>query len=446
MIMHKERLAPVKLVLKGNPALLNLKTKCFYTILAVLIVQALGCIPSPFIDPVYAKMVLGVDPALGFFNAMTGQGFSRLSMMTLSITPYITASIVLQLLAIVIKPLSDLLTDTSDSAKKKKWAVNIALSAFLAFTQGIAMAIGYGRQGIITTYTWYSILIITAFWTLGTAAAAGMGWFISTRLIGRGTLNGVSIILLANILSSYAADAAQVYEAASFGRTAVSMAVRLAVVIVLVVAMFLLVTIGQLSEKRLRVQQSKRASDTFNFAGTDFRIKLWPGSVVPVIFASQIYAIPAIIRSVTGAAWTWPNYFNSGAWFNPQTPIYTLGAIPYIALIILFSYYYSEMSVNVKEVAENFKRHGYTLPGIRPGKPTEDFINKQMKYVIFIGGAALSVIAIVPCIVSGTMGISGLAFLGTSLLITVGVILEIRDYIASQTRFSTRKLGGFLRA
>ena len=434
--------------IKKGPSRTSFREKAVATIILLVLLQVLSCLPTPFTDPVYIKLLLGSNESLGIFNAFTGQGFSNLTFMTLSITPYITASIVLELLSVAIRPVSEIMHDKGYASKKKKLILQTGTSALLALMQGIPMAAGYARQGIFTPGIWPVIILAACYWTVGTAVCVLTGWIITEKIIGKGALNGISLILLCNILSSYLRDAQSVYASIMLREQTSGMRAALAVIVVLAVfCLFCFVTACQLCEKKLTLVQSKVIRGGYRAPDTPFSIKLWPGSVVPVIFAAQFYSLPSIIRTVTGAHWKWPNYFSTAAWFDPASMQYTWGALGYVVLIIGFSYYYSGITVNLREVADNFKKSGHTIPGIRPGRQTEEYMWNQMKYVIFIGGLALSAIALVPCMASGLLHVQGIAFLGTSLLITVGVILDTRDYVLSQTKYNAVKAykkGGFL--
>ena len=431
----------------------TIKEKCIYCVLIVLLLQALGCLPAPFLNAGYAKIMIGGGmggAAFGIWDAMTGHGLSKMSLMALSITPYITASIVLQLLTVSSERISSIMQDKTSEGTKTRWKLNAALSAVLALTEGLAAAYGYGRQGVFANTRWYAILIIALYWAMGTALSVFAGWIMTTKVIGEGaTLNGISLILLANILSSYGSDTADICAAITLTSPAVWMvAVKAAVIIIAFIGIFVFVTAGQICEKRLPVVSSAKAID--NKIATAYKsgypIKLWAGSVVPVIFASQIFSLPGIIKSFSGstskAMTVIANVFDTSAWFSAAHPAYTVGALLYVLAIVGFSYYYADISTNPREVADSMQKKAQTISGYRPGRQTADYIKQQTHYVTMLGGFALAAIALVPCILGGMMGINRVSYLGTSVLITVGVIIDIGRYIKSFTRY--KKERGFL--
>ena len=449
-----------------NPANFSIEEKIIYCVLIVLALQALGCIPSPFVNHDYAKYMigygdagslpaalaeyLGAGSAFGIWDAMTGHGLSKVSLMALSITPYITASIVMQLLSVSSQRVSDIMQDKTAEGAKTRWKVNAVLSAILALAEGAAIAYGYSRQGIFTGTQWYVVPVVAVYWAIGTALSVFAGWIMTTKVIGEGsTLNGISLILLSNILSSYASDTVDIYRSISVTSSATwQMAVKAVVVVIAFIFIFTLVTAGQMCEKRLTVTSpnNMKNSKIPSAYTSGYPIKLWSGSVVPVIFASQIFSIPGIIRSVSGNGSkvmnVIANIFDTTSWFSTTHPFYTAGAVLYALAIIGFSFYYANISANPVEVAKSMRDHSQTIPGIRPGKPTADYIKRQTYYVTLIGGIALSLIALIPCVLGGLMGISRVGYLGTSVLITVGVIIDIRDYIRSYVMY--KKERGFL--
>lgn len=412
-----------------------LRTKVLAAAGLLVFIRILSGIPTPFTDPDYIMGVMKDNQALGFFNLLTGGGFSTMSLMALSISPYITASIIIQLLSVVFPRLEEMQRGDESERKKLEW-LTIGLGIALAFLQALGMAVGYGRSGLIKPYTWYSVLTVSLIWMLGAAICIGTGKLITDRYVG----NGVSLILAVNIISSFPADA---YEVVSMIRTGVSIK-ALAVILVLVAAaliylVFCYVVFINGCEKRIPVQYASGASVRGGSIIHDIPIKICQGSVVPVIFASTLMAFPGMVASFFGQTPEWTRYLSQAYWFNPARMRYSIGCILFIVLIFGFSYFYADIEMNPRILAEEIKKGGGITPGFRPGKPTADYIARQMRWTILFGAIALSLVAILPIIVSGIFNLSRLSFLGTSAIIVCGVVLETKKALQTQMGEKKRK-------
>jgi preprotein translocase subunit SecY len=408
---------------------LALYQKCMFAFLLVVFCRILAGIPTPFVNRDYFNSMTELSNALGFMNLLSGNGLSSLSLMALGITPYITASIVLQLMGVVIPRIEELRKGMSEDREKLE-RITVILGCVLSFMQGIGMSIGFGKNGMLLSAKWYVIILVSCIWMLGTLTESLIGKFITDKLIG----NGISMILLANILSAYPSDAYSLYSRITVGRTAAVAAAVIAAVLVGIFLMFMFVVFVEGCEKRIPITYTQKVSNFQNSKiVSNIPIKLCPGSVVPVIFASSIFALPGMIAAITGKTAGWLNLFNTTSWFNTSYEWYwSIGALIYVAMIFGFSYYYVSLEINPIQVASDIKNGGGIIPGIRPGRPTSDYIRRQMKYTIFIGAAALSVIAMVPIILGGLFSIPRVSFLGTSIIIVCGVILELRKAITSE--------------
>ena len=410
------------------------------TIVILVLCAIISGIPTPGTNTAYFKTMLEASASLHFVNALTGGGLSRLSLTLLGITPYITASIIMQLLAVIWPKIKDMQKEKTGKTKIDR--LTFLLGVVLALIQAVTMSISYGRQGLLINYTWYWVLLVAMIWTAGATLLAFAGKLIEKRYFG----NGISLILLLGILSSYPSDMMTLYQVFLSGRK-LAVAITATVIIALIIfAVFAFTTLIQLCEKRIHVNYAGKL-----IPGTKqlniIPIKLCPGGVVPIIFASSLLSFPFML----GQAFTdsfdgiW-GFLNSGQWFNPAKPYYTAGALLYVIMIFGFSYFYADITFSPYEIADNLRKNGGMIDGIRPGQPTGLYLQKQLKYMIAIGAAALTVIAFIPLILSNTAGISRLAFLGTSIIITVGVILDTKKkYIAdsSATKYIAKiKKGG----
>ena len=424
----------------------ELRKKIIYTFMMLVVIR-FGCqLPIPGIQTTFfadwfAKQTTDV---FGFFNAMTGGSFSSMSIFALSITPYITSSIIIQLLTIAIPKLEELQKDGEDGRKKIQEYTRYTTVA-LALIESSAMAIGFGRQGLLIDYNAWNIIIAIVTMTTGSALLMWIGEQITEKGVG----NGISIVLLFNILSSVPDDMKTLYYRFIFGQTVTKMIFSVVVIALIILAMVVFVIVLNDAERRIPVQYSKKMVGRKMVGGqaSNIPLKINTAGVMPVIFASSIMSFPVVISQFFTID---PNsigskilmVLNSGSWCRPEYPIYSIGLVIYIALLIMFAYFYTSITFNPLEVANNMKKQGGFIPGIRPGKPTSDYLNKILNYIVFIGACGLIVIAIVPILASGLLNVSRISFSGTSLIIIVGVVLETIKAVESQ--MLVRYYKGFL--
>ena len=424
----------------------ELRAKILYTFMMLVVIR-FGCqLPIPGIQTTFfadwfAKQTTDV---FGFFNAMTGGSFSSMSIFALSITPYITSSIIIQLLTIAIPKLEELQKDGEDGRKKIQEYTRYT-TVGLALIESSAMAIGFGRQGLLIDYNAWNIIIAIVTMTTGSALLMWIGEQITEKGVG----NGISIVLLFNILSSVPDDMKTLYYRFIFGQTVTKMIFSVVVIALIILAMVVFVIVLNDAERRIPVQYSKKMVGRKMVGGqtSNIPLKINTAGVMPVIFASSIMSFPVVISQFFTID---PNsigskilmVLNSGSWCRPEYPIYSIGLVIYIALLIMFAYFYTSITFNPLEVANNMKKQGGFIPGIRPGKPTSDYLNKILNYIVFIGACGLIVIAIVPIFASGLLNVSRISFSGTSLIIIVGVVLETIKAVESQ--MLVRYYKGFL--
>ena len=424
----------------------ELRAKILYTFMMLVVIR-FGCqLPIPGIQTTFfadwfAKQTTDV---FGFFNAMTGGSFSSMSIFALSITPYITSSIIIQLLTIAIPKLEELQKDGEDGRKKIQEYTRYT-TVGLALIESSAMAIGFGRQGLLIDYNAWNIIIAIVTMTTGSALLMWIGEQITEKGVG----NGISIVLLFNILSSVPDDMKTLYYRFIFGQTVTKMIFSVVVIALVILAMVVFVIVLNDAERRIPVQYSKKMVGRKMVGGqaSNIPLKINTAGVMPVIFASSIMSFPVVISQFFTID---PNsigskilmVLNSGSWCRPEYPIYSIGLVIYIALLIMFAYFYTSITFNPLEVANNMKKQGGFIPGIRPGKPTSDYLNKILNYIVFIGACGLIVIAIVPILASGLLNVSRISFSGTSLIIIVGVVLETIKAVESQ--MLVRYYKGFL--
>ena len=424
----------------------ELRTKILYTFMMLVVIRFGSQLPIPGIETSFfanwfAKQTTDV---FGFFNAMTGGSFSSMSIFALSITPYITSSIIIQLLTIAIPKLEELQKDGEDGRKKIQEYTRYT-TVGLALIESSAMAIGFGRQGLLIDYNAWNIIIAIVTMTTGSALLMWIGEQITEKGVG----NGISIVLLFNILSSVPDDMKTLYYRFIFGQTVTKMIFSVVVIALIILAMVVFVIVLNDAERRIPVQYSKKMVGRKMVGGqaSNIPLKINTAGVMPVIFASSIMSFPVVISQFFTID---PNsigskilmVLNSGSWCRPEYPIYSIGLVIYIALLIMFAYFYTSITFNPLEVANNMKKQGGFIPGIRPGKPTSDYLNKILNYIVFIGACGLIVIAIVPILASGLLNVSRISFSGTSLIIIVGIVLETIKAVESQ--MLVRYYKGFL--
>ena len=424
----------------------DLRKKLLYTFMMLVVVRFGSELPIPGVNTSYFADFFAKQSgdAFGFFNAMTGGSFTSMSVFALSITPYITSSIIMQLMTIAIPKLEEMQKDGEDG-RKKIAAITRYVTVGLALIESIAMAVVFGRQGLLEEYNFVNCAIVVC--TL-TAGSAFLMW-IGERITEKGVGNGISIVLLFNIISTMPSDMITLYERFLQGKIVAVAVVTAVIIVAVIVAMVVFVIILQDAERRIPVQYSKKMQGRKMVGGqsTSIPLKVNTAGVIPVIFASSLMSFPVVI-----AGFFQVNYdtiggkillaLNSSSWFNPERPAYSVGLIVYIALIIVFAYFYTSITFNPLEVANNMKKSGGFIPGIRPGKPTSDYLDGILEYIILIGACGLIIVCLVPIIVSGLFSVSRLSFGGTSLIIIVGVVLETIKAVESQ--MLVRNYKGFL--
>ena len=424
----------------------EIRQKLIFTFMMLVVIRFGSELPIPgvktdFFADFFASQS---NDAFGFFNAMTGGSFTSLSVFALSITPYITSSIIMQLLTIAIPKLEEMQRDGEDGRKKIAEYTRY-LTVGLALIESTAMAIGFGGRGLLLSYDVWSILIAVATMTAGSAFLMWIG----ERITEKGVGNGISIVLLFNIISSLPADVNTIYSVFLRGKNIGATVTIAILVLAFVCAMFAFVVVLQDGERRIPVQYSKKMVGRKLVGGQSSHIplKVNTAGVIPVIFASSIMSFPVVI-----AQFFQPDYttiggkilmmLNSSSWFRPDMPWYSVGLVIYLVLIVLFAYFYTSITFNPLEVANNMKKSGGFIPGIRPGKPTSDYLNNILNYIVFIGACGLVIVCIIPIIASGLFSVGSLSFGGTSLMIIAGVILETIKAVESM--MLVRNYKGFL--
>ncbi|WP_099469100.1 preprotein translocase subunit SecY [Konateibacter massiliensis] len=425
----------------------DIRDRIIYTFLMLVVVRIGSQLPIPGVDRTYFANWFASQSgdAFNFFDAVTGGSFLQMSVFALNITPYITSSIIMQLLTIAIPKLEEMQKDGEDGRKKIQ-KITRYVTVGLALLEGGAMGIGFGRQGLLEEYNFINVVMVIV--TL-TAGSTFLMW-IGERITEKGVGNGISIVLLINIISRIPSDFISLYEqfvasSSSLAKGAMALLIIAAVVIATIVFVVLL----QGGQRRIPVQYAKKMQGRKMVGGqsTFIPLKVNTAGVIPIIFASSLLQFPVVIASLigknqgTGIGAEILKGLTSSNWVNPSQPIYSIGLLVYIVLVIFFAYFYTSITFNPMEVSNNMKKQGGFIPGIRPGKPTTDYLNKILNYVIFIGAVGLIIVAVIPIAFSGIFGAS-VSFGGTSLIIIVGVVLDTMKQIES--KMVVRNYKGFL--
>ena len=431
--------------LKNAFKIKELRKKILFTFAMLVVIRFGSQLPVPGVDRTYfaSWFAAQTGDAFNFFDAFTGGSFINMSVLALNITPYITSSIIMQLLTIAIPKLEEMQRDGEDG-RKKIASITRYVTVGLALIESSAMAIGFGRQGLLETYNVFNIITVIAALTAGSAFLMWIG----ERITENGVGNGISIVLTINIISRMPQDISTLFEQFVLNRPIAKAVVAAIIILAIIIGMVVLVIILNDGVRKIPVQYAKKVQGRKMVGGqsTSIPLKVNTSGVIPVIFASSLMQLPIFICSLFNISGTgfWAEILrglNSSYWCNPNQPVYSIGLVVYVLLVIFFAYFYTSITFNPLEIADNMKRQGGFIPGIRPGKPTSDYLTKILNYIIFIGAVGLTIVCVVPYFFNGIFGAS-VSFGGTSLIIIVSVVLETIKQIESQ--MLVRNYKGFL--
>ena len=433
--------------LRNAWAVPEIRKKIIFTLFIIVLYRIGSQIPVPFVDAEKLNLLMssslnGSGSVLEYLNILSGNAFARATLFALSITPYITASIVMQLLTIAIPALERMSKEGEEGRKK----IN-QITRVVTVVLGLITAYGYytylgtaGYDVLIDSSlpNWFRAVVIIACYSAGAALIMWLGEKINEKGIG----NGISIILFINIISRAPSAAMTLWNWCTDGVTGVIKALVALVIAIAAVAFVVFITN---SERRISVQYAKKVVGRKMYGGqsTNLPIKLNMAGVMPIIFANSIVALPGTIALMFGKTTSNTEGFLKGflSIFNYDSIFYV---VIFVVLIVLFSYFYIAISFNPVEVANNLRNNGGFVTGIRPGKPTSDYITKILNKITLIGALFLSIVAAAPLIINMAAGnaVSGLAFSGTSVLIIIGVALETARELEAQV--TMRHYKGFL--
>lgn len=387
-------------------------------------------IPVPGVDASVIESLFTAGGLFGLLDLFAGGALSKFSIFAMSITPYINASIIMQLLTAVI-PTLEAWSKEGEDGRKKIAKVTRYGTVILGFVQAFGMSYALRANNALIDNSMLSVIVISIILTAGTCLLMWIGEQITAYGIG----NGISLIIFAGIVARFPSGFSTIYQYLEVGTINIFQAILFALIAIAMVVFVIAVTQGQ---RRIPIQYAKRVVGRKMYGGhsTFLPLKVNQAGVIPIIFASSVLMFPVTLAQFVQVDWvrTLANYFTWG------TPLQT---VLYAVLIFIFTYFYTAISINITDMADNMKKYGGFIPGIRPGKPTADYVDRVMTRITFAGALFLALVAILPNFIGGITGIEGVYFGGTALLIVVGVALDTMQQVESLV--ITRHYKGFVK-
>jgi preprotein translocase subunit SecY len=373
-------------------------------------------IPVPGVDSAVIEQLFTTGNLFGFLDLFSGGALSKFSVFAMSITPYINASIIMQLLTVVV-PKFEQWAKEGEEGRKKITQITRYGTVLLGFIQAIGMAYGLRANNALIDSGLGTVFVIALSLTAGTCLLMWIGEQITEKGIG----NGISLIIFAGIVSQLPNGLAVIYQYLTVGTINIFQALIFAVIAVAMIVLVIAVSQGQ---RKIPVQYAKRVVGRKMYGGhsTHIPLKVNQAGVIPIIFASSVLMFPVTIAQFIDVSWV----KTVAGWFAWGTPLQTT---LYALLIVFFTYFYTAVTMNISDMAENMKKYGGFIPGLRPGKPTADYLDRVMTRITLAGSLFLAFIAILPNVVAGITNIQGVYFGGTALLIVVGVALDTMKQI-----------------
>ena len=410
--------------------IVELRNKIAYTLLMFVIFRAGIHIPVPGVDASAIESLFNSGSLFGLLDLFAGGALSKFSIFAMSITPYINASIIMQLLQAVVPTFEEWKKDGQEGQKKIAKVTRYG-TAFLAAIQAFGMAYALRANQALVTNDIIHVLVITIILTAGTMLLMWVGEQITAYGIG----NGISLIIFAGIVARLPEGIQTIIEYVQSGTVNMFQVAIFAVLAIIMIVATVAATQGQ---RRIAIQYAKRVVGRKTYGGqaTFLPLKINQAGVIPIIFASSVLMFPATISQFVQNP-TLKSVADMFAWGTPlQTTLYAV-------LIFVFTYFYTAISMNITDMADNMKKYGGFIPGIRAGKPTADYVDDVMTKITLVGAIFLAVIAIIPNFLGSFTGIQGVYFGGTALLIVVGVALDTLQQI--QSLMVTRHYKGFMK-
>ena len=408
----------------------ELKNKVLFT-LAMLVIFRIGIhIPVPGVDVSKIEMLFQSGSLFGMLDLFSGGALSKFSLFAMSITPYINASIIMQLMTIAVPTLEQWQKEGAEGRKKINQITRYG-TVLLAFVQGFAMAMGLQAEGALLKPGIGSVLMIALTLTAGTVFLMWLGEQITDKGIG----NGISLIIFCGIVARLPDGISVLVQYAQTGAAGWG---SIAAFVAIAIFMLVFVIAIQQGMRKIPVQYAKRQVGRKMYGGQSsyLPLKVNQAGVIPVIFASSVLMFPPAVAQFVQIDWVQAvaKQLAWGSWLN---------TLLYVVLIIFFTYFYTAVTFNVQEMADNLKKYGGFIPGIRPGKPTAEYLDRVMSRITLGGAIFLALIAVTPNIIGAITGIQGIYFGGTALLIVVGVALDTMKQIEAMVLM--RHYQGFMK-
>lgn len=402
----------------------SVRNKILFVLGALVVFRLLAAIPVPGVDAVRLARFLDGNQFFGILNLFSGGGISNLSIMMLGVGPYITASIIMQLLTIMIPSLKALYQEEGEAGRKKFSQYSRLLTVPLAFVQGLSLLVVLEKQGILTSLTFTDRIVNVVLVVAGALLLMWVGELISEFGIG----NGVSLLIFAGIVARLPSDIGQFLF--TFNPGDIPMYVVFALIGALVIAGVVYATEA---ERPIPVTYAKRVIGTKTTGGisTYIPLRINQAGVMPIIFALSILLFPQMLGTflVTLKSAALVSIGHAFIWFVQNQWLY---GITYFVFVFLFTYFYTAVTFDPESMANNLQKNGAFIPGVRPGQQTIVYVSKVLTRVTMVGALFLGIIAVLPLIMRGATGITSIALGGTALLIAVAVVIDLVKKIEAQ--------------
>ncbi len=408
----------------------ELKDRIVYTFMMFVVFRLGVHIPVPGVDASVIENIFQSGNLFGFLDLFSGGALSKFSIFAMSITPFINAQIIMQMLVAVIPSLEELRKDGQEGFKQIQKMTRY-FTIFLAFVQAFGISYGLRANGALVDNSWFFLFFVCVVLTAGTCLLMWIGEKITEHGIG----NGISLIIFCGIVARFPEALQTIVQYLEVGTITPLQALLFAAIALAMIVVVIEVNEGQ---RRIPVQYAKRVIGRKMYGGhsTFLPLKVNQAGVIPIIFASSILMLPVTLAQFIHVGWVQAlaKFFGWGTWAN---------SCLYAILIVIFTYFYTAITVNVTELADNMKKYGGFIPGIRPGEPTMRYVDKVLTRITLTGSVFLAFIAILPNFIGSITNIQGVYFGGTALLIIVGVALDTMRQ--AQSLMVTRNYQGFIK-
>ncbi len=410
----------IKLVFQDK----GLRNRLIFVLFALAITRLLATVPIPGIDPVKLQSFFSGSEFFGFLNIFSGGGMSKLSIVMLGVGPYITSTIIMQLLTMMIPALKNMYQEEGEAGRAKFSQISRIVAVPIAIVQGFGFLTLLSRSGVLVNLSFMQMIVNILIITAGSMLLMWIGELISEFGIG----NGISLLIFAGIVANLPTEISQL----SYTFTASDIPLYILFIAVSVIVMYLVVFISE-SERPIPVTYAKRIRGAKMYGGvsTYLPLRVNQAGVIPIIFGMSILLFPQMLFKYLGTVshgvvQTVSSFLNnliSDQWFY---------AIAYFVLVFLFTYFYTAVTFEPDAISKNLQQNGAFIPGVRPGISTSEYLGKVLTRITFVGALFLSIIAVLPLIVKSVTGITSIAIGGTALLIVVSVVIDLIKKIEGQ--------------